>query len=298
MEKYTLKQFNQDFPDDDACLEYIKDSRWPDGIHCSKCDAVTSHHRIEGRKVYSCSGCGSHISPTADTIFHKSSTSLRTWFYAMFLMASTRTGISAKQLERETGVTYKTAWRMFTQIRKLMAQEDGLQLFGEVEVDETYVGGKEGNKHESKKLKAGRGPVGKTTVVGMVEREGSAVVKVQPDNRAATIIPMVQAHVPAGDAVIYTDEHGAYRRLSSLGYAHESVLHSAKQYVAGRAHTNNIEGFWSNTKRGIDGVHHVVSPKYLQGYLDSYVFRFNHRSAAAPMFQALMEQVPSCLRAG
>ena len=179
-----------------------------------------------------------------------------------------------------------------------MAQEDGLQLFGEVEVDETYIGGKEGNKHESKKLKAGRGPVGKTTVVGMVEREGNAVVKVQPDNRAATIIPMVQAHVPAGDAVIYTDEHGAYRRLSSLGYAHESVLHSAKQYVAGRAHTNNIEGFWSNTKRGIDGVHHVVSPKYLQGYLDSYVFRFNHRSDAAPMFQSLMDRVPSCLRAG
>ena len=298
MEKYTLKQFNQDFPDDDACLEYIKAARWPDGIHCAKCDALTSHHRIEGRKVYSCSGCGSHVSPTADTIFHKSSTSLRTWFYAMFLMASTRTGISAKQLERETGVTYKTAWRMFTQIRKLMAQENGLQLFGEVEVDETYVGGKEGNKHESRKLKAGRGPVGKTTVVGMVERKGSAVVKVQPDNRAATILPMVQAHVPAGDAVIYTDEHGAYRRLSSLGYAHESVLHSAKQYVAGRAHTNNIEGFWSNTKRGIDGVHHVVSPKYLQGYLDSYVFRFNHRHDSMPMFSVLMGQVPSCLRAG
>jgi transposase-like protein len=294
MEKYTLKQFNEKFPTEDACLDYLKDLRWPNGIHCQRCGEITNHCRIQGRKVYACVRCSAHVSPCADTIFHKSSTSLRTWFYAMFLMAHTRTGISAKQLERETGVTYKTAWRMFTQIRKLMAQEDGLQLFGEVEVDETYVGGKEGNKHDAKKLKAGRGAVGKTTVVGMVEREGSAVVKVQPDNRAATIIPMVQAHVPAGDAVIYTDEHGAYRRLSSLGYAHESVLHSAKQYVAGRAHTNNIEGFWSNTKRGIDGVHHVVSPKYLQGYLDSYVFRFNHRNDAAPMFQALMGRVPVC----
>ncbi len=297
MEKYTLKQFNRDFPDDDTCLEFIKNARWPDGINCPKCDKLASHHRIEGRKVYSCSGCGSHVSPTADTIFHKSATSLRTWFYAMFLMASTRTGISAKQLERETGVTYKTAWRMFTQIRKLMAQEHGLKLFGEVEVDETYVGGKEGNKHEWKKLKAGRGPVGKTTVVGLVERKGNAVVKVQPDNRAATIIPMIQNHVPTRGAMIYTDEHRAYRRLSSLGYAHESVLHSAKQYVAGRAHTNNIDGFWSNTKRGIDGVHHVVSPKYLQGYLDSYVFRFNHRNDATPMFSTVMAQVPSCLRA-
>ena len=295
MDKYTLKQFNQDFPNDDACLEYIKNSRWPDGIHCAKCDAITSHHRIEGRKVYSCSGCGSHVSPTADTIFHKSATSLRTWFYAMFLMASTRTGISAKQLERETGVTYKTAWRMFKQIRQLMAQEDGLQLFGEVEIDETYIGGKEGNKHEGKKLRAGRGAVGKTTVVGLVEREG-AVVEVKPDNRAATIIPLIQEHVHPGRAVVYTDEHAAYHRLSSLGYAHASVIHSAKQYVAGNVHTNNIEGFWSNTKRGIDGVHHAVSTKYLQDYLDSYVFRFNHRANATPMFSSLMERIPVCLR--
>ena len=297
MERYTIKDFEKDFPTEEACLEFIKSARWPDGIHCPKCDKVTTHHRIEGRKVYSCSGCGSHVSPCADTIFHKSATPLKTWFHAMFLMASTRTGISAKQLERQTGVTYKTAWRMFTQIRKLMAQEDGLKLFGEVEVDETYVGGKEGNKHEAKKLHAGRGAVGKTTVVGMVQREGQAVVKVQPDNRAATIVPMIQEHVKPGTATLYTDEHAAYNRLSSLGYAHESVLHSAKQYVAGQAHTNNIEGFWSNTKRGIDGVHHVVSPKYLQGYLDSYVFRFNRRESVTPMFGLLLERVPSCLRA-
>ena len=296
MEKYTRKHFERQFPDGDSCLEFIKQARWPDGVHCTKCDKVTGHYRIKGRKVYSCEFCGVHVSPTADTIFHKSSTSLKTWFHAMFLMASTRTGISAKQLERETGVTYKTAWRMFTQIRKLMAQEDGISLFGEVEVDETYVGGKEANKHSSKKLRAGRGPVGKTVVVGLVERKGNAVVKVQPDSKASTIVSMIQEHVHPYDATIYTDEHGAYNHLSSLGYAHETVVHSAKQYVAGRAHTNNIEGFWSNTKRGIDGVHHAVSPKYLQGYLDSYVFRFNHRNSTTPMFSQLMEQVSSCLR--
>ena len=113
------------------------------------------------------------------------------------------------------------------------------------------------------------------------------MVKVQPDNQAATIVPMIQGHVPAGGTV-YTDEHGAYRSLTSLGYAHKSVIHSARQYVAGRAHTNNIEGFWSNTKRGIDGVHHAVSPKYLQSYLDSYVYRFNHRHDSAPLFGQLV----------
>ena len=293
MEKYTIKHFAQQFPDEDSCLEFIKQARWPDGVHCTKCDKVTGHYRIKGRKVYSCEFCGAHVSPTASTTFHKSSTSLKTWFHAMFLMASTRTGISAKQLERETGVTYKTAWRMFTQIRKLMAQEDGISLFGEVEVDETYVGGKERNKHANKKLHAGRGTVGKTVVVGMVERKGNAVVEVQPDSKASTIVPMIQEHVHPYDATIYTDEHGAYNHLSSLGYAHETVVHSAKQYVVGRAHTNNIEGFWSNTKRGIDGVHHAVSPKYLQGYLDAYVYRFNHRSDSDPMFVQLLGRASS-----
>jgi transposase len=293
MEKYTIKHFERQFPDEDSCLEFIKQARWPDGVHCTKCDKVTGHYRIKGRKVYSCEFCGFHVSPTANTIFHKSSTSLKTWFHAMFLMASTRTGISAKQLEREIGVTYKTAWRMFTQIRKLMAQEDGISLFGEVEVAETYVGGKERNKHESKKLHAGRGAVGKTVVVGMVQRKGRAVVEVQPDSKASTIVSMIQEHVHPYDATVYTDEHGAYNHLSSLGYAHETVVHSAKQYVAGRAHTNNIEGFWSNTKRGIDGVHHAVSPKYLQGYLDAYVYRFNHRSDSDPMFVQLLERASS-----
>ena len=284
MKKYTIKQFDAQFPNNDACLDFLKAARWPDGVTCSQCQRVTNHYRIKARKVYGCEFCGTQVSPTADTIFHKSSTSLRSWFHAMFLMASTRTGISAKQLEREIGVTYKTAWRMFTQIRKLMVQ-DGVTLFGEIEVDETYIGGRRPGK-------PGRGAAGKTIVAGMVERGGQAVVKVVPDVKARTLLPMIQRHVPTGQTV-YSDEMLSYNRLSSLGYMHRTVQHSAKQYVVGKAHTNNIEGMWSNVKRGIDGVHHAVSPKYLQGYLDAYVYRFNHRSDETPMFVQFLERVAS-----
>ena len=140
--------------------------------------------------------------------------------------------------------------------------------------------------------KRGRGAAGKTIVAGIVERGGQAVVKVVPDVKAKTLLPMILEHVPAGQTV-YTDEMFSYNRLASLGYMHDTVRHSAKQYVAGRVHTNNIEGMWSNVKRGIDGVNHAVSPKYLQGYLDAYVYRFNHRSDSEPIFVQLLGRVAS-----
>ena len=202
----------------------------------------------------------------------------------MYLMASTRTGISAKQLERELGVTYKTAWRFFTQIRKLMANETA-SLFGEVEVDETYVGGKRPGKR-------GRGAAGKTIVMGMVQRKGRAIVQVTPDVKAKTLLPIIQEHIPtAPGTIIYTDELHSYDRLTRMGYAHETIQHTAKEYVNGTAHVNNIEGLWSNVKRGIDGVHHAVSPKYLQAYLDAYVFRFNRRYNDDPMYEAMAERI-------
>ena len=199
----------------------------------------------------------------------------------MFLMASTRTGISAKQLERELGVTYKTAWRMFKRIRSLTAQ-DNIILFDDVEVDETYVGGHRPGKR-------GRGAAGKTIVAGAIERGGKAVVKVVPNVKVHTLLGMIQEHVgDRGDTIVYTDELPSYHRLTNLGYAHETVYHKAKDYVSGRAHTTNIEGMWSNVKRGIDGVNHAVSLKHLQSYLDSYVYRFNHRNDSTPMFSQLL----------
>src|SRR5579864_4614261 len=139
MERFTFKHFEQMFPDDAACLEWLRNFLYPEGIYCKLCKKVTMHHRVTSRPSYSCDYCGHHVHPTAGTIFHKSSTSLKTWFHAIYLMASTRCGISAKQIERETGVTYKTAWRMFKQIRTLLAEERTLS--GSVETDETYFGG-------------------------------------------------------------------------------------------------------------------------------------------------------------
>ena len=175
MARYTFKDFEQQFANDGACLDWLRDYLYPDGIFCQPCDKVTKHHTVASRRSYSCRYCGHHVHPTADTIYHKSSTSLKTWFHAIYLMASTRCGISAKQLERETGVTYKTAWRIFKQIRKML--EENLDPFSsKVEADESYFGGKAKNIHKDVRARKiqGRGAVGKTIVAGIVQRQSAA----------------------------------------------------------------------------------------------------------------------------
>lgn len=284
MKTYTIKDFENQFPTDDACLDFLFKAHYPNGVYCQKCGKVTKHYKRAGMKFYSCEFCGMGVAPTSGTIFHKSDTPLRSWFHAIFLMASTKTGISAKQLQRELGVTYKTAWRMFNQVRKLMA-EDVNPLTGQVEVDETYIGGKRAGKR-------GRGASGKTVVMGMVERNGNAIAKVVSDVKSRTLLPMIEAKVArANKTVVFTDELPSYNHIERLGYAHEIVQHAAKQYVRGIAHVNTVESLWSNIKRGIDGVNHSVSPLYLQSYLDSYVFRYNHRKDEQPMFLSLLDRV-------
>jgi transposase len=231
MKTYSMKDFNHQFPDDNACLEWLRQHRFPKLIPCPVCKEPRLFHRVKNRKVYECDRCGYQISPTAGTIIHKSPTPLRSWFYAAFLMSSTRTGISAKQLERELGVTYKTAWRMFTEIRKLMAM-DVNSLSGQVEIDETYIGG----KHSGKR---GRGAGGKSIVMGMVERNGNAVTKVIPNVKVQTLLPMIEAKVAKENkTIVFTDELPSYNRVEKLGYSHEIVQHATKQYVRGIAHVN------------------------------------------------------------
>jgi len=285
MIKYTIKEFNNQFPDDDSCLEFIFKARYPDGVFCQTCQRTAKHYRRTGRKAYACEFCGSHIFPTAGTIFHKSPTPLRSWFYAMFLMASTRCGISAKQLERELGVTYKTAWRMFKQIRGLM-DEKSKPMNGHTEVDETYIGGKHSGP-------GGRGAEGKTAVVGLANREeGQVLTSIVPDVKTRTLVPFIWNNVPR-DArnTIYTDEFASYNVVQKLGYTHMRVNHGKGEYARGINHVNTVEGFWSLVKRGINGVYHAVSPKYLQTYLNEYGFRYNHRKSATPMFSLILNRV-------
>ena len=290
MQRYTFNDFNREFPTDESCLQWLVDNRWPDGITCSKCERITKHHKATGRQVYACDNCGHHVSPMAGTIMEHSSTPMRLWFYAMFLMASTRCGISAKQLERELGVTYKTAWRMFKQIRSMLV--DDVTLEGSsVEIDATFVGGKAKNMHKAKREKiVGRGTVGKTAVFGMVERHGPVVTAIVEEESQSAVLPQVREKI-LPSSMVYSDEHAAYNPLKSMGYQHQRVHHAAKVYVQGDAHTNTIEGFWSLVKRGISGVNHAVSKKYLQSYLNEYAFRYNRRDQEQPMFEAFLGQV-------
>jgi len=285
MQRYTISDLNRDFPDDDACLDWLRNYLYPDGIHCKVCQTVTKHHRVASRRSYSCDRCGHHEHPTAGTIFHKSSTSLRLWFYAIYLMASSRCGISAKHLERELGVTYKTAWRMFKQIRSLLVEDD-VRLSGEVEADETYVGGVE----KGKRGRPGKDS-NKTPVFGVVERGGKVAALVTSDASKATLQPIIHEHV-LPKSLIFTDEWRAYDGLDgSREYVHHRIYHAEKVWVVGNVHTNTIEGFWSLLKRSIDGAHHSVSAKHLQSYVDEYAFRYNHRDDAEPMFKAFLGQV-------
>jgi transposase len=293
-------EFMREFPDDDACLQWLWINRHaPDGEHafCPRCQTARTFRRYEGkrqRQVWTCTSCTQQISPTAGTVFHKSSTSLHLWFYAMWIMTSTRCGVSAKQLERELGVTYKTAWRIFNLIRnRLMTQDYQGPLGGDVEADEAFVGGKL-RESERRNLAAqglgNRGPATKkrAVVMGLVERGGNVRASVIPSRSAYHARYTIRKHVLPG-SMVYTDDWGGYDPLSrSPQFTHRRIKHSERVYVSGDVHTQTIEGFFSLVKNGIRGVYHSVSAKWLQGYLNEYAWRYNHRDAPGAMFKTLL----------
>ena len=294
MQKYTTRDFDQDFPTGDVCLEFLFRQRWPDGVYCPKCNRITPHYRIADRPCYSCQHCGSHVYPMAGTIFGGTRFShLRLWFKAVAYMAVTRCGISSRQLSRDLGVGVKTGWRMFHQIQKVLAEDEGV-LEGDVEIDETYIGGKFQNMHRAKREQiVGRGVTGKTPVFGMVERKGRVRAKVVDRTDAKTLIPEIWASVDE-DAVIITDGMASYRDLGRLGYQHDVVPHSEGIYVIGKdIHTNSVEGFWSQLKRSIDGSYYHVTTRHLQKYVDEYAFRYSHRNDEQNMFWTMMGRVIS-----
>jgi transposase-like protein len=293
----------REYPDDAACLEWLWRNRCSeDGSHaeCPKCKRARKFHKVADRPAWDCDSCGHHIHPTAGTIFHKSSTSLHLWFYAMYLMASTRCAISAKQLERELGVTYKTAWRIANLIRNQLMTQDDEPLSGEVAADETWIGGKpraadlrrrREAAHEFRETNLIHEKRRKASVFGAVERGARVRAVVVPDSSSATLGPILHQYVlPA--STTFTDEWKAYETPRKVFKQHLRIAHKQGVYVDGHVHTNTIEGFWSTVKNGIRGVYHSLSTKWLQSYLNEYAWRYNHRPAIydGPMFKALLER--------
>lgn len=290
IEKLTVRQFFARFPDDDACLNHVMDVRYGTRHVCRKCGVESTFHKLANRRAFSCSHCGDHVYPCAGTIFEDSRTSLQSWFYAIYLFVVTRHGVSGKELERALGVTYKTAWRMGQQIRKLMAKADGFTILqGHVELDEAYVGGRRPGKR-------GRGAAGKTIVMGLKERGGKLTTEVIPDVRKDTLRAVVTENVAPGSAVS-TDELYSYGLLTGDGYRHGAVKHGAKEwayydYRTGETHhTNHVESFWKLFKASVRSTHIHVSAKYMDRYLNEFAFRSNHRQKRNAMFDLLIGAV-------
>jgi transposase len=279
----TLRQFLNEFPTEDACLEHLMRTRYGDRHDCSRCGRSAHFYRVRTRKVYSCEHCGNQIAPMANTPFERTRTPLRDWFHVMFLFCTTRNGVAAKEVERQLGVTYKTAWRMCHEIRKYMATVDGDHTLGgftkQVEVDETYIGGREPGAFGGK---------GKAVVLGMLERGGNVVTQVVSSRRRDTLLPIIKGTVRPY-SLVHTDEHSAYQTLTGEGYYHETVNHSHEQYVSATgSSTNSIEGFWAAVKRGINGTHIHVSEKHLWKYLGEFEYRWNMRQRPHAMLDRLM----------
>lgn len=291
--KYTFIQFKNQFPDDDACLESIKQRRFGEGSACPGCGLIgAKFHRITGRRAYACQDCGHHVYPCAGTIFEHSSTPLTLWFHAMYLMTSTRNGVSGKELQRQLGVTYKCAWRIGHQLRILMAARDKdnnpTPREGHFEIDETYVGGVvhgKGNRYVKNK----------SIVMGIVQRGGAITGKVVKDAKSETLLPIIMDTVTPG-SMVNTDELASYGPLKELGYLHVALNHRKEQWANGIHHTNRIEGFWSHLKRGISSTHVSVSKHHLQKYVDEFSFRYNNRKEPAEMFARMLAQVSKPLK--
>lgn len=285
----TLREFFRHFPDDESCLTHLFNVRFGQGHTCPACERPSNWYRIKAERAYSCQWCGYHLHPTVGTPFAKTRTPLQLWFFAIHMFTTTRNGVAAKELQRQLGVTYKTAWRMADLIREHMANVDGDARVGGlgriVEIDETLVGG---SKRKGRRMSRR----GKATVMGMMERDGVVLTTVVADNRKHTLLPKIAEHVEPG-SIIHTDELRSYQDIPVLGFEHHTVAHCHGRYVGPTGgHVQGIENFWGQLKRSINGTYVHVSPKHLWKYAKEAEYRFNRRTHPDLMFPELVSTYP------
>lgn len=265
---------------EDKCREYLEDLRWPEGVTCPRCSSKKIS-KIVKRNQYDCDSCRYQFSVKAGTVFHDSHLPLWKWFLATYMMVESKKGMSANQLKRTLGVSYKTAWYLCHRIRSAMDVANPVLLSGTIEVDETYVGGKHKNRPVSKRVRGSAGKAAgkrdKTMVLGAMERGGNVRFHVERRNASEVVLKAFIDDVAHDDASIYTDSHPGYRSLKDHGINHEVVDHSADEWVRADVHTNAIESVWSILKRSIVGSYHQLSAKHLESYLDEIAFKFNNR---------------------